>query len=101
MICNQVCPYNTLDGCEKDKYNADCPISNAVTQHDKSEWVSVKDRLPEHDETVIACYRFGDRILRFGPWDYYAHDPKPHWRNESTGVEVTHWMPIEPPREVE
>ena len=68
-----------------------------------SEWISVKDRLPEHDEKVIAYYGFGDCNLRFvSTLDYYAHDPNPHWQHESTGLIVTHWMPLpEPPKEVE
>ena len=65
------------------------------------EWISVKDALPEHDEKVIAYYGFGTCNLRFvGVLDYYAHDPEPHWQHESTGLSVTHWMPIpDPPKE--
>ena len=121
MICNQICQYNTLDGCKKDKYNADCPISNTVpsaqdwanvdateickamsTKHDKSEWISVEERLPPPFISVLV-HMPGERplptvhegyITGNGKW-YAAHFPR-------EADEITHWMPLpEPPKEVE
>ena len=70
-----------------------------------SEWISVKDRLPENEKEVLAYYGFnrgdGDLGMRFcGVLTYYAFDPSPHWQHESTGLTVTHWMPLPNPPEV-
>lgn len=71
----------------------------------KSAWVSVKDRLPDNEKPVLAYYGFyrekGDLGARFiGTLTYFSHDQDPHWQHESTGLFVTHWMPLpEPPKE--
>lgn len=31
MICRQACPFNTLEGCKVEEYNAICHMSNSVT----------------------------------------------------------------------
>lgn len=43
-------------------------------------WISVKDRLPENEQTVLAYYNFeGKCKIRFyGTLTYYACDPEPH-----------------------
>ena len=67
-------------------------------------WISVKDRLPENEQTVLAYYNFGGKckIRFYGTLTYYAFDPEPHWQHEGTGLKVTHWMPLpEPPEEEE
>lgn len=69
-----------------------------------SEWISVKDRLPEDERDVLAYYGFdkGNGVLgmRFiGVLSYFAYDTNPHWQHEHTGLRVTHWMPLpEPPK---
>lgn len=71
----------------------------------KAAWVSVKDRLPDNEKPVLAYYGFyrekDDLGARFiGTLTYFSHDPDPHWQHESTGLFVTHWMPLpEPPKE--
>lgn len=65
-------------------------------------WISVKDRLPEDEEAVLVYYRFDDesKMSFYGILTYYVYDPYPHWQHESTGLKVTHWMPLpEPPEE--
>ena len=67
-------------------------------------WISVKDRLPEDERTVLVYYNFGDKckISFYETLAYYAFDPEPHWQHEGTGLKVTHWMPLpEPPEEGE
>lgn len=71
-----------------------------------SEWISVKDRLPEDDREVLAYYGFdnGDGYcgIRFpGVLTYLAFDTQPHWQHESSGLRVTHWMPLPEPPEGE
>ena len=37
ILCNQVCPYNTLDGCKKDELNHGvCIMQNAAPNHEGS-----------------------------------------------------------------
>lgn len=71
------------------------------------EWISVNERLPKDEKPVLAYYGFyrdydkEDLGARFiGTLTYFAYDPVPHWQHESTGIFVTHWMPLpEPPKE--
>ncbi len=62
-----------------------------------SEWISVKDRLPEDDSFVIT-------INEFGYYRFLAFDGE-CWRTDDHKmmglvVPVTHWMPLpEPPGE--
>lgn len=71
----------------------------------KAAWVSVRDRLPDNEKPVLAYYGFyrekDDLGARFiGTLTYFSHDPDPHWQHESTGLCVTHWMPLpEAPKE--
>jgi len=73
-------------------------------------WISVKDKLPEGDETVIL---FGRRMLQRGFFVEPGHRSEGYmdvWVScEWDGCggyeefeEVTHWMPLpEPPKEEE
>lgn len=63
-------------------------------------WISVKDRLPEDDGPVITAYHFKSNAVRYiSTLSYFCFDPQPHWQHESTGLVVTHWMPLpEPPK---
>ena len=69
------------------------------------EWISVKDKLPEDEAPVLAYYGFfrenDDLGTRFiGTLTFFVFDKNPHWQHESTGLFVTHWMPLpEPPKE--
>lgn len=89
---------------------ADYLLANGVTfatdTNDGGKWISVGDRLPVDVKPVLAYYGFrnGDgvdpRTRLTGPLSYFGYVPNPHWQHESTGVVVTHWMPLpEPPEE--
>jgi hypothetical protein len=60
-----------------------------------SDWISVKDRLPDNATDVFVCTRGGYRSVRW--WNESRHG----WRPElEEGLEVTHWQPLpEPPKE--
>lgn len=58
-----------------------------------SEWISVKERLPEHENAVLCVTKNGNPFI-----GRYDHTWK-HWR-VSGSVTVTHWMLLpEPPKE--
>ena len=58
-----------------------------------SEWISVKDRLPEPLANVLVCYESGRVDIA---WVY--RDPR--FAYESLYGIATHWMPLpEPPEE--
>ena len=72
-----------------------------------SKWISVNDRLPqtfptkvgtEYSESVVL-WTSGRKVLTgiYDGIDFIADID--FW--EAWGEEVTHWMPIEPPKEVE
>lgn len=79
----------------------------AITAMDAAmpRWIPVTERLPEDARDVLVCYGFThDGVMterRFmGVIEYFAFDAVPHWQHESTGLTVTHWMPLpEPPKE--
>jgi hypothetical protein len=65
-----------------------------------SEWVSVKERLPEDSKKILLYHQDGRTL--FGLWS----NRKEGWYFDSFGPwekdEVTHWMPLpEPPKEGE
>ena len=66
----------------------------------KQEWVSVEDRLPEHEKEVLF-YSYGDYFAGFychceKEW-YFGSEKNPH---EYSRTPITHWMPLpEPPKE--
>lgn len=78
----------------------------------KHQWISVKDRLPEIDEAVLAYARGkNDPIYKIviasmsdrNMFDYRLKT-KPYWREPwqffDTMYEITHWMPLpEPPKD--
>lgn len=74
---------------------ADHLIANGVTIQ---KWISVKDRLPEKGEIVLAC---GLRHATSGMFQGASrNNPRWwHWKG-NTLKEVTHWMPLpKPPKE--
>jgi hypothetical protein len=57
MSCNQICPYNTLQGCKVEERNGVCPISNTVVSSPKNTLVNTGDWLNRNMklyEVVIA-----------------------------------------------
>jgi len=66
-----------------------------------SDWISVKDRLPENDDNYLILfeygrYRFNERVIV----GFYSNNKwcvSGHSNNLDT---VTHWMPLpEPPKD--
>lgn len=57
MSCNQICPYNTLEGYKVEERNGVCPISNTVAPSPKNTLVKTGDWLDRNMklyEVVIA-----------------------------------------------
>ena len=77
------------------EYLADYLTSNGVTVQ---EWISVKDRLPEHGDVVLCFMKFGEhRILQ---WDnvsswWLGYGQGDDWQK----ADVTHWAKMpQPPK---
>ena len=70
-------------------------------------WISVEERLPTDEKTVLAYYGFGNchdgdlGMMFMGTLAYFCFDPDPHWQHASYNLVVTHWMPLPEPPEVE
>ena len=72
-----------------------------------SEWISVKDRLPEADKPVLVTYlgymdgiarTDGIGIIRWGVWYWYESEDDDN--DDEIIVRITHWQPLpEPPEE--
>ena len=80
--------------------------SLATKKQVTSNWISVEERLPEDEKSVLAYFGFnndgdGDLGIMFiGTLCYFCFDPNPHWQHASHNLVVTHWMPLpEPPEE--
>jgi len=61
-----------------------------------SEWISVKDSLPEKDVKVLACDPYTIRIAEYGV-GYLENDIERlgWWIDQNFDWdEVTHWMPL-------
>ena len=70
------------------------------------DWISVKERLPEDERSVLAYYGFdhgdGNLNVRFiGTSSYFCFDPNPHWQHADRNLVVTHWMPLPEPQKEE
>ena len=83
---------NSVGGCARHwaEVIADGLIAHGVTVQ---EWISVDDRLPEHDEIVIICT--DENFIYAGELvgDTWFLD------NDSWTATVTHWMPLpQPPK---
>lgn len=120
MKCNQICPYNTFDGCKKDKYNADCPISNTLVrisllantaisemcsamqgenERDYSpHWIDVDKVLPRYHVDVLVARKTGKVTMAY----LGKNDRFKSYRTDYEFDDITHWMPLPaPPEEVE
>lgn len=74
---------------------------NEIKEKEKSEWISVKDRLPDDKELYLICTE-----SNFGKIDiaYYQSigdkfsNYEPFWQGRSSrSTRVTHWMPLPKP----
>ena len=71
------------------EYTADLMIANGVTVQ---EWISVKDRLPEKWQDIIAYDAKNQEI-------YLAYTTEDAWVGVRMNGKVTHWMPLpQPPK---
>lgn len=64
-------------------------------------WISVKDRLPEEDSRVLAFVENGIMIANYlEGWFYYIENEDGDMC-PSDDIEVSYWMPLPEPPEVE
>lgn len=63
-----------------------------------SEWISVKDRLPENGKIVLAYSK--EKGVTFTHRLWFHQTDRPFVIEYEGMVKVTHWMPLpEPPKE--
>lgn len=83
-------------------------IEGLIAQQEKknkpSGWISVRDRLPEDDNDVLAIVdgRPCENVNLIGAYELASYYPKDGWIIEAypewEGAKVTHWAPLpEPP----
>ena len=81
--------YNMAIAALKEREGKD---TNVPTQ-----WISVKDRLPDASADVSLCTRSG--IVGTGYYDKYRKSWVQYYAGGALCVDVTHWMPMpEPPK---
>lgn len=104
LLCEDPCTAMSTDDCEtcELRYKANCYsicmadhlLANGVTfakdTDVSSKWISVEERLPSRDDTVLAFWegmRGTDAAIQVNKgWNIYGT--------------ITHWMPLpQPPRE--
>ena len=76
---------------------------DALREQEQRRWIPVTDRLPKKQGRFICTYKFNSNSeMQFvGVLEYYGFCKDQHWQHESSGVIVTHWMPLpEPPKGV-
>lgn len=60
-----------------------------------SEWISVKDRLPEDDETILCCLeKAEDRLPVFAYYDKEKNLFWPLFSWQAVYICPTHWMSL-------
>lgn len=66
-----------------------------------NEWISVKDRLPELEETVLVLDRRGNKMVR--TLRRLSSEKEPSFRPDGLvpQKDITHWMPIPDSHEME
>lgn len=66
-----------------------------------AEWISVKDRLPELEETVLVLDRCGNKMVR--TLRRLSSEKEPSFRPGGLVPQkhITHWMPLPAPPKME
>lgn len=76
-------------GCRNLEWRCkDCGRLVNTAEFPKSEWISVKDRLPEDDKQVIGWMPDQYKFMT------YEDDTGVWYDEEYINWEVTHWMPL-------
>lgn len=105
ILC-EICGENSFQYCAEALVDhlLDNGVTFATDTNDGGKWISVGDGLPTDEKPVLVYYGFmrnenASTGLRYtGTLSYFCFDHQPHWQHESTGLVVTHWMPLpEPP----
>jgi len=75
----------------------DAPAGAAEGGNDMSEWISVKDRLPERS-TPVLCYTENGEMFLGVDWLYWPDGNVTFKQYKSTYLpdwpDVTHWIPL-------
>jgi hypothetical protein len=107
-LARAICGLNTSDGCFCDggycnynclSYEKAEGLYNAGYRK-QSEWISVKDRLPEVDKNVLVITAHGS--FKIARCNIYKNGTQVVWAtNDGLGERaITHWMPLPEPPEM-
>ena len=95
FMCDPTCRYYGYGDCFPDRF-ADYLIAHGVTVQ---EWLSVKDRLPEHRGYYLVAYRDKYNESTSIALDFYVNCGAGEWWSTEFTHNITHWMPLpEPPK---
>lgn len=68
MDCNQICPYNTYDGCDVEEKNGVCPKKSGTDNQDTT--ITKTGRLLFRKGKVYEVVIADDNIFVVCPWKY-------------------------------
>lgn len=102
LIEDATCKLNYFDE-EQDNYEGlrmDIveTLEQVVKELSKSDWISVKDRLPEYNERVLVRYKYGKEtytIISYRMKDERIRKYNNGFIHPIDGFPITHWKPIE------
>ena len=65
--CRQACPYNTLDGCKVEEYNAICPLTNMAKPITEYKMTNA-DRIRAMSDEEMAVF-----LYEWSPSEFCGH----------------------------
>lgn len=83
------------------------PVNSKCVSAKRNEWISVKDRLPNKEESVLIVYKMPYRTLitaakyhKVGSVEWWTHVvTNPVTGGNLYSAFITHWMPLPNPPE--
>jgi hypothetical protein len=84
--------------------NDNIPHEGSDIPNSHTGWISVKDRLPDTESSILVAFKWFDKPIEVRQMTYYSED---HWHRSDMFVSpegafhrletITHWMPLPKP----